>query len=353
MDLQRTLTLAKGALLDPEPTWRGYLPEAGDWQHTAALLTAPLIVASTIAAYLLGFLGSGVSLFGQFRPTLGSSLLGIVSGAVAIGVVAFIVSFFAGVFGGRKSFALSLAAMTLAFVPGYLGQAIAWLPWIGGLLAFGLGIYALVLLWRIIPIYLEVPGDKRVLHYIVSLLSSFVCMLLISSLVAALTGHSGAGSQRYRDDAVKSPLESTGLFGGMARQGQLLEAAESDEYRAPADGKISQDQIEEFIRVMDRTRELREQQTARLKAIGDKADQEGGLSISDFGDIVSGAQNMAGLQTAEVEVVKSGGGNWAEHQWVKNALRTAWIQKDGSAAIRHNYRLYQQYEDKLQASITP
>ena len=197
------------------------------------------------------------------------------------------------------------------------------------------------------------PGDKRVLHYIVSLLSSFVCMLLISSLVAALTGHSGAGSQRYRDDAVKSPLESTGLFGGMARQGQLLEAAESDEYRAPADGKISQDQIEEFIRVMDRTRELREQQTARLKAIGDKADQEGGLSISDFGDIVSGAQNMAGLQTAEVEVVKSGGGNWAEHQWVKNALRTAWIQKDGSAAIRHNYRLYQQYEDKLQASITP
>ena len=118
MDLQRTLTLAKGALLDPEPTWRGYLPEAGDWQHTAALLTAPLIVASTIAAYLLGFLGSGVSLFGQFRPTLGSSLLGIVSGAVAIGVVAFIVSFFAGVFGGRKSFALSLAA-TIYLLTGF------------------------------------------------------------------------------------------------------------------------------------------------------------------------------------------------------------------------------------------
>ncbi|MCB1674912.1 MAG: YIP1 family protein [Halioglobus sp.] len=353
MDLQRTLTLARGALLDPEPTWRGYLPEAGDWQHTAALLTVPLIVASTIAAYLLGFLGSGVSLFGQFRPTLGSSLLGIVSGAVAIGVVAFIFSFFAGVFGGRKDFALSLAALTLAFVPGYVGQAIAWLPWIGGLLAFGLGIYALVLLWRIVPIYLEVPGDKRVLHYIVSLLSSLVCMLLISSLVATLSGHSGAGAQRYRDGAVKSPIESTGLFGGMARQGQLVEAAENDEYQAPANGKVSEDQVEELIRVMDRTRELREQQTARLKAISDKADQEGGLSISDFGAMMSGAQNIAGLQTAEIEVVKSGGGNWAEHQWVKNTLRTAWIQKDGSAAIQHNYRLYQQYEDKLQAYITP
>ncbi len=42
-DLKRTLDLINGALFDSEPTWRAYLPEAGDWQKTAFLLTGPLI----------------------------------------------------------------------------------------------------------------------------------------------------------------------------------------------------------------------------------------------------------------------------------------------------------------------
>jgi hypothetical protein len=48
-----------------------------------------------------------------------------------------------------------------------------------------------------------------------------------------------------------------------------------------------------------------------------------------------------------MEVVKTGDGNWAEHQWVRDALRTAWIQKDLNEAVAHNYALYQQHEDEL------
>ncbi len=50
---------------------------------------------------------------------------------------------------------------------------------------------------------------------------------------------------------------------------------------------------------------------------------------------------------AEMEVVKSGGGNWAEHQWVKEQLRIASIQKDLNDAVKHNYALYQKYADQL------
>ncbi len=46
-----------------------------------------------------------------------------------------------------------------------------------------------------------------------------------------------------------------------------------------------------------------------------------------------------GMATAEMEVVKTGGGNWAEHLWVKRQLRIALIQKDISDAVKHNYEL--------------
>jgi len=49
-----------------------------------------------------------------------------------------------------------------------------------------------------------------------------------------------------------------------------------------------------------------------------------------------------------MEVVKTGDGNWAEHVWVKQQLRTAHVQKgEGSDAIVHNYKLYKEYQDEL------
>jgi hypothetical protein len=48
-----------------------------------------------------------------------------------------------------------------------------------------------------------------------------------------------------------------------------------------------------------------------------------------------------------MEVVKTGGGNWAEHQWVKEQLRVARIQKDINDAVAHNYELYLEFEDEL------
>jgi hypothetical protein len=62
---------------------------------------------------------------------------------------------------------------------------------------------------------------------------------------------------------------------------------------------------------------------------------------------------MMGMNTIELEIVKSAGGNWAEHEWVKNTLRTAYIQKDINEAVAHNYALYQEYEDELQAIVAP
>lgn len=179
-DLKRTAELVKGALLEPEPTWERYLPEADDWKRTAVLLTGPLIVAAPLVAWVLrlvtgGFAGVGLPLVWL--------LVAIINGALAVTVVTFIVSSLASMFGAKYDFGRGLAATTLAFVPGYLGQALSGLPWIGGVIALGFAIYALVLLWRIIPFYLDVPTEKRAPHYALSLIASGVTMFVVSAIL--------------------------------------------------------------------------------------------------------------------------------------------------------------------------
>lgn len=354
IDFNRTLQLVLGALFDAEATWRSYLPEAGDWKKTAALLTGPLIIASVVLGYLVALIGSDSSMFGQFRPTLLTSAFSIITGAIAAVVVAFIFSAISGLFGGKSAFALGLAATSLAFVPGYLGQALAWLPWIGGLLALGLGIYALVLLWRIIPIYLEVPDGKRAGHYIVSLIASIAVFFVLSATVGRVLYPSQPGSPFAGMPGAESRDSGGdfGTFGGMARQAELIAAAEEDQYTPPADGRLTDGQVREYIRVMGRVGEILAEKEAQMREIAERAERDEQMSMRDMGALMSGMTQVAGMNTVEVEVVKSGGGNFAEHQWVRNSLRTAWLQKDINDAVAHNYALYQQYEDQLSPFIT-
>ncbi len=350
IDLPRTLNLIRGGVFDPEKTWREYLPEADDWQKTALLLTAPLIVLSAIAAYLIGFLGSGVSMFGQFRPTIMSTVVSMVSAAIAAGVVAFIFGALAGAFGGKGSFARGLAATTFAFIPGYIGQAVLWVPWVGGLLALGLFIYSLVLLWKVIPIYLDVPDEKRAGHFIFSLIGAIAATIVLSITVARFMGSSVGPSMHgpsFDGTADTSTPGSGGLYGGFARQAELIAAAEEDRYDPPSNGRVRKSQVREFIRVMQRTEELQEQKMARLEELAKKAENDEEVSLRDFGAMMSGMTEAAGMQTSEIEVVKSAGGNWAEHQWVREALRTAWIQKDINETVSRNYELYREFEEEL------
>ncbi len=344
-DFKRTIDLIKGALFDPEATWDSYLPDAGDWKKTAALLTGPLVVGSGIISYVINLIFPNRLPFLP-GPTLTGMLAGILISAIAAVVIAFVVAILAGMFKGKNSFPLGLAATSLAFVPGYIGIALVHIPWLGGLISLAFGIYGLVLLWRIIPKYLEVPGASRVGHYILSLVASIVVLFILSAVFGgALFGARTSGLADYRDAAVgREDSGPSGMFGAMERQGKIMEAAGEDTYDPPRNGKVSKAQVEKLISVMAKTRDLRTSQTERLEALSKKAEDK---QIESLSEAFSGMSGIMGLTTAEMEVVKTGGGNWAEHQWVKEQLRVAQIQKDISDAVKHNYELYLEYEDQL------
>jgi hypothetical protein len=48
-----------------------------------------------------------------------------------------------------------------------------------------------------------------------------------------------------------------------------------------------------------------------------------------------------------MQAVKSGGGNWAEHEWIKRQLFEARLHEDLNDKTAHNFELYQKYEEQL------
>jgi hypothetical protein len=128
--------------------------------------------------YLLGALVRAPYLLG------GGGLIGLaramVFALIGYAVAAFVFCFFAGLFKGRKDFNRALAALTLAAVPGSVGTVLSSIPFVGWLISLGLGIYSLVLLYRIQPLYLEVPEDSQVVHFVASLLGTMIAVAVVS-----------------------------------------------------------------------------------------------------------------------------------------------------------------------------
>jgi len=350
IDLKRTLSLIKGAIFDPEPTWEGFLPDAEDWKKTAVLLTGPLIVGSGVLAFVLDRIFPNRMAFIP-DTTLLDMLKGIVIGAAAAVIVAFVFALLAGLFKGKNSFPRALAATTLAFVPGYFGNALVHLPWIGWLLMLALGIYGLVLLWRILPKYLEVPSTSRIGHYILSLVTCIAIFLIMAAIFGAnMMGSRATGFDMSESDdsgvsiGTTGTTGTTGIFGNLERQGRIMESADKDSYDPPGNGKLSRSQVEKLVEVMTKTRDYRAAQAERLEELGKKVEND---DVASMAEAMSGLAGVANITNAEMEVVKTGGGNWAEHQWVKEQIHVARIQKDINETVEHNYELYQEFADEL------
>ncbi len=182
-DLKKTLDLIKGGLLDPLTTWKAYHDEDRNWKETVVLLTGPLIVGSVVCAAFLSWAFRSFHMFAYGRGTVTGLLMGILFTAVGLIIVSFIFGYLAGRFGGEHNFNRAFSAVSLASIPGHLGTAIGGLPWIGWLVSLVLGITSMVFLYRIIPLYLKVPDNRRVIHFVLSLLASFIVMLVSGAVV--------------------------------------------------------------------------------------------------------------------------------------------------------------------------
>jgi len=183
-------------------------------------------------------------------------------------------------------------------------------------------------------------------------------VIIVCNMIIGLVFGVGNATNKYRSDGYTATgiserkSASSGVIGEGIRQAEIIDAATADQYDPPSDGKLDEDQVEDYISVMRKTKAMHDEYAEKMEKLAAdmKAKEKEGKSpsLADLGKMYSGAGGLVSANNAEMEVVKTGGGNWAEHEWVKQQLRIAHIQQgEGSDAIAYNYKLYKKYEDEL------
>ncbi len=353
-DLSKTLSLVKGGILDPQTTWNHYLGENPSWQRTATELAGPLIVANLVLSLLLSRIGGGYFLYGYPGNFLVALILGLVMSVAGLVIAVFVFNILAGPFKGKPDFSRAFAALSLAAIPAWVaGPLGALIPWIGVLIVLAGSLLSLVYTYRIMPLALEVPDGSRLVHFIVSMLGIIIINYVLGALLAGgMMGGSTVSYPEYTTEQSKPSVRGSGFFGEIQRQGELMEQASADVFDPPADGKLDEEQVIAYVGVLRKTRALQDQYAAEMQRLSEEMEaqkNEGKQpSLGDLSKVYGGVGRALGANNAEMEVVKTAGGNWAEHMWIKEQLRVANIQQgEGSESLAHNYALYLKYKDEL------
>ncbi len=353
-DFTKTLALIKGGLLDHENTWKTYLEDCPGWQQTALVLTGPLFLASILISLIFSRFTDGYAMYGYQSNWFMALITSLIMGAIGFVIVVLVFNFLAGTFKGTPNFSRAFAAVSLAVIPAWVAGAVAGLiPYLGFLIALAGGILSLVFLYRIIPLALNVAQDKRTVHFVVSLVVVIVCNMIIGLTLGLGSAGSQIQSGKYSSgESTTGRSASSGVIGESVRQSSIIDAASDDRYEPPGNGKLDKDQVEDYLSVLRKTKAVHAEYTEKVEKLAAemKAKEAAGESpsLADLSKMYRGAGGLVGANNAEMEVVVSGGGNWAEHEWVKQQLRIAHIQQgDGSDANAHNYKLYKKYEEEL------
>ena len=352
-DLNASIRWITAVLKTPAEAAPQYKATAAPFLQTFMQITLPAFVASYLVAGILAWLLGGSVGFSAGAGFMGF-VMGLLFGLVWTFVVAFVFDLFAGMFGGVKNYDHAYATVALAIVPACVGTVLGALPWIGGLLSLVAAVYSLVLAWQFIPVFLAVPEDSRLKHYAASVVTLFFAGLVVAMIwtslfhavaktSSVLTGNDSSDSAEAVEE-ILADGPGAGILGGVERSGQLIAEAEQDVYEPPSDGELTEDQVETYIRTMRKTAELRDRLTKKYEKFDEQKGEEPTLT-----DIFGGIGDMTRVGSAEMEVVKTAGGNWKEHLWVKNAIETARVQQDINDAVSHNYALFQEYQEEIEA----
>jgi len=353
-DIKKTLQLIRGGLMDHQATWTNYLEGNPTWQQTAVVLTGPMIIVSVVLTAIFSRMVGGFNYFGYGMGFFQALLTGLVMAAAGITIAAFVFSFLAGVFDGKSNFSRAFSAMSLVSIPAFLaGIVAALIPGFGFLISLAGGILSLVFMYKIIPLALELPDSKRVLHFVVSLITVFVVNMVLSFTLGFGSARDyvafDSTDSKGRDRAEGRVVQNSGMMGEIERQQQLQLAASEDIYEPPEDGKLERSQVLAYVDVKKKTNAAHERYAQKLEATRQEMEGKEQASVSDLTKMYSSVGGAISAQNAEMEIVMTGGDNWAEHSWVRDQLHIALIQQGrGSEALEHNYALYEEFASDLQ-----
>jgi hypothetical protein len=193
------LERAKNILLTPKSEWEVIKDEplsiSGIFTKYAMILAAIPALAGFIGYSLVGV---SIPFFGNFRYPLGRGLIWALSTYIlslaGIFILALIVDKLALSFGAKKNLAASVKTVVFAYTASWIGGIFAIFPSLSMLAAL-VSIYSLFLLWMGMKSLKEVPPNRILGYFAVTLIAAIAIFFVISLIVSsvALGGGAAAG----------------------------------------------------------------------------------------------------------------------------------------------------------------
>lgn len=163
---------------------------------------------------------------------------------------------------------------------------------------------------------------------------------VVAGVVAVALLAVGCGGDSEQEIAER--LDSKGTM-------ELMEEAGQDEYTAPEHGRLTESQIEMYMKVREREAAIAEVSRKKLEedSKNAEANKEG---VKGFMAGMKSLGSVADLLTADIRAAQELGYNTAEYEWVKERV----LEASGDALREHwqnqmNTQLDQQYEQSKQA----
>jgi MFS family permease len=197
-----------------------------------------LLIASSILSIVFSKLFGTFSQYAYYGNFFTALVFSLIMGVLAFIIATLVFGAMAKVFKGKNDFSRAFAAVSFAAIPAWVAAVLGSLiPWLGGFVMLAGGIMSLVFMYKIMPLALEVPDDKRVAHFISSIVVIIIINMVLSFFLVPRPSIEQMQRQAYEDAGLKSRGSTTpSIVSEFERQGRIMEDAGTDVYDPPSDG---------------------------------------------------------------------------------------------------------------------
>jgi len=155
-------------------------------------------------------------------------------------------------------------------------------------------------------------------------------LLIIAVALLLVTTLSGCKLKKAMDEAqISDSLSDLGTT-------DLMEATADDTYDAPEDGRLTDSQIQMYLKVREQEKKIAQVARQEMEAKAKKAEEKGEKSLAGMMAGFQALGSVADLMTADIRAAHELGYNTAEYQWVKGQV----LEASGAA-----------FQEQMQASM--
>lgn len=205
---------AKAILVAPKEEWPKIAAGGGSVRSVFTGYVMPLAAIGPLAGFIGGQLFGRGALFFHYRPSLlfglSSAITAYVMSLLSTFLIAWVVSFLAGKFGGREDFTRAFKLCAFSFTAAWLAGAFNLLPSLGLIVGLA-GLYGLYLFYLGATPMMGVPQDKAVGYTVVTVICAIVLYIVAGMIAASAAAVVGGAGVLGEDTAASASLTIPGV----------------------------------------------------------------------------------------------------------------------------------------------